>query len=95
MCNIANVTVSKQNKGWNKLAILSIILWLGIVFIQDKVLIAGLLQPVVLVGGIMSYRQIKKTGEKGRVLSLIVIFLGGLNTLAIVLPMLLVATKGQ
>lgn len=92
---MTDVIDSKHNKGWNKLAILSIILWLGIVFIQDKVLIAGLLQPVVLVGGIMSYRQIKKTGEKGRALSLIVIFLGGLNTLAIVLPVLLIATRGQ
>jgi phage protein U len=91
---MADVTVPKQNKGWNKVAILSIILWLGIVFIQDKVLIAGLLLPVVLVGGIMSYGQIKKTGEKGKTLSLIVIFLGGLGTLAIVLPMLLIAIRG-
>jgi hypothetical protein len=86
-------SVPKQNKGWNKLAILSIILWLGIIFIQDSVSMAILLQPVVLAGGIVSYRQIKQNGERGKVLSLIVIFLGGLNTLALILPTLLIALR--
>lgn len=77
-------------KKWNRLALLSMGLWLGIVFLSQQASIIVLLHPVALVGGIMSFKQIKKTGEKGKWLAIGVIALAGLNTLALVLSLLLV-----
>lgn len=78
----------KQKKSWNRIAIWIGILELAILYMADKASIVEILQIIVLIGGITSYRQIKKSGERGKWISIICIFLAGLAILAILTPML-------
>jgi len=80
--------ISKKNKTWNRLALISTALCFGSIYAVTIVLMAGLLQPVALVLSVKAYKEIKKTGEKGKLLSQIVIFFSGIATIGMVIPIL-------
>lgn len=84
---------AKHEKGWNTIAIISVILWAIMIYGGSYTQLLNALAPVVLIGGIYSYIQIKKTGEKGGWLSFIAIFFGGIGTLGIASAILLIASR--